>query len=106
MAEWMTRIDERLQPFKRRYYQDLLLRGALISAAVLVSYFLIAAFGEHLLWLSSAVRFLLLVVFLLLAGACFWFLLREPVRWFLFGKGMDNSEAAKKIGHSVKTVDD
>ena len=106
MAEWMTRIDERLRPFKRRYYQDLLLRGGLISAAVLVSYFLIATVGEHLLWLSSAVRFLLLVVFLLLAGGCFWYLLREPVRWFLLGRGMDNNMAAKKIGHSVRSVDD
>ena len=35
MTDWMTRINERLTPFKRRYYQDLLMRGVLISAAVL-----------------------------------------------------------------------
>jgi len=106
MADWMTRINDRLLPFKRRYYQDLLMRGVLITAAVLLSYFIIAALGEHFLWFSSPVRFVLLMLFLVIATYCFWRLLREPVRFFLFGKGMDNQEAARKIGHSVKEVDD
>ncbi len=60
MADWINKIGERLQPFKRKYYLDRLVRGMLLSGGTLLSYFLLAAAGEYVLWFETWARLSLL----------------------------------------------
>ena len=106
MINWLTRVDQRLIPYKKRFYTDLLLRGSLLTAALLLSYFIIAVFSEYFLWLSKSGRFLLLILFIGLAAFCFWRFLIIPLRWFLLRKGMDNEDAARRIGQSLPGIND
>ena len=106
MSDWINKIGDWLQPFKRKYYLNLLVRGALMSGAVLLTYFLLAAAGEHVLWFGSWARFLLLLSFITLLAFCYVRFLHKPLRWFLFRRGLPDSEAARLIGKSIQSVDD
>jgi len=106
MTEWTKRIDERLLPFKNRYYLSQLLRGSMLSAGVILSYVLFASFSEHFLWLNSFLRLIVLAAFIGLLVVCWLKYLREPLLWYLFKRGMDNEIAAKIIGKSDQQVDD
>ena len=106
MTEWPDRIEQRLIPYKKKYYLDLLVRGALLTGGLLISWFLIAVFSEYLFWLSRGVRFFLLFSFIGSATFCFVYFLARPVRWFVLRKGMSSDEAARKIGASMSSVED
>ncbi|MFZ9981201.1 MAG: DUF4175 family protein [Cyclobacteriaceae bacterium] len=106
MTEWPDRIEQRLIPYKKKYYLDLLIRGALLTVGLLISWFLIAVFSEYLFWLSRGVRFFLLFSFIGFATFCFIYFLARPVKWFVLRKGMSSDEAARKIGASMSSVED
>ena len=106
MADWLDRIEQRLLPYKKKFYLNLLVRGSLLSGTVLVSYFLVAILSEYFFWLNSFGRFLLLLFFVGLVGFCFWRYLIIPLRWFILKKGMNNEDAARRIGKSISAVDD
>lgn len=106
MTEWPDRIEQRLLPFKKKYYLDLLIRGALLTGGLLISWFLIAVISEYLFWLSKGLRFFLLFSFIGSATFCFWYFLKRPVKWFVLRKGMTSDEAAVKIGASMSVIDD
>ena len=106
MINWLNRIDQRLLPYKKRFYLNLLLRGSLLTGALLISYFIIAVFSEYFFWLNRTGRFFLLFSFIGLASFCFWKFLIVPFRWFLLRKGMNNEDAARLIGQSIPLVND
>ncbi|MBK7651173.1 MAG: hypothetical protein IPJ20_11205 [Flammeovirgaceae bacterium] len=57
MGEGIKGIDEKLNSFTRRYYLNIFLRGIILSASILLAYFLIASLIEYNLWLGKVGRF-------------------------------------------------
>jgi hypothetical protein len=106
MIKWSEQIDERLAPFKRKYFKRLLIKGFLISGGSLLAYLLIATLSESVLWMSNTPRFLTFLLFFILTGYCYYRYLHRPLVWFLFGKGLKSEEAAALIGKSDSEVND
>jgi hypothetical protein len=106
MTNWSEQINRRLAPFKRKHFKRLLYRGLLISGGFILTYVLIAAFGESFLWLNAAIRTSIFFIFFLLIIYCCINYLYKPITWFLFGKGLKNEDAAKMIGQADHEVND
>ncbi len=92
--------------FRRKYYLNLAIRGALLSLTILLLYFLLAALVEHVLWLSSGTRLVLFTSFFLVAAFCVLRFLREPLAFWLANRGMDEQQSARLIGQHFTSVGD
>lgn len=100
------RILEKIRSFKRKYYLDLALRGAILSLLILVTYIVVAALIEYSLWLDPWARFVAFVSFFAVAGFCLFRFLREPLAWWIARRGLSEEESARIIGRSIPEVDD
>jgi ABC-type transporter Mla subunit MlaD len=99
-------IQRKLQAFKRKYYSRLFVRGFLLTAGMVCAYFLIATAAEYVLWLSSTMRFMLLLLFIVLVIACIFHFLRQPLVFWLARSGMSDEQAARYIGELIPVVRD
>src|SRR5579885_2920041 len=92
-------IGRKIALFKRKYYQNLIIRGAILVPAILLGCFLIATVVEYNLWLGRTSRFLIFISFI----ASIFFLVivffKKPLNWLLFGKGLNEQGSAKIIGN-------
>ena len=107
MGAGVERIHEKIRSFKKKYYLNIFIRGALFSLSILFSYFLIAALLEYNLWLGPWARFF---IFLSLfchrsSFACIRFL-KEPIQWWFAKRGLNEEQSAKVIGDYLPTVKD
>lgn len=97
----------RLEEYKRKYYFNLLLKGLIFSAAVLLSAYLIFNALEYFGRFGSVFRAVLFFGFLtvLTGSLIFWIL--KPL-WFLYGrrKPLSNEQAAAQIGQFFPEVGD
>jgi hypothetical protein len=59
----VERIQEKIKSFKKKYYLNIFVRGALLSATILASYFVLAALLEYSLWLAPWARFVIVLCF-------------------------------------------
>jgi hypothetical protein len=99
-------IREKIAAFQRKYYLNLLVRGVLLSLAILLSYFLLAAVVEHALWLSPALRLLVFLCFFVAAAFCVARFLWQPLAWWLYKKGMTEEQSAALLGQHFPTISD
>jgi hypothetical protein len=106
MGNEVERIKEKIRSFKRKYYLDLFLRGLILSALILSTYFLIAALVEHNLWLSPWARLITFISFFVVAVYCVVRFMREPIQWWVARRGMSEEESARIIGRSIPGVSD
>jgi hypothetical protein len=88
MINWSEQIDERLTPFKRKYFKGLLIKGLLISGGLLLAYLFVAVMTESLFWMGVALRSFIFFVFLLITGYCYFRYLHKPIRWFIYKQGL------------------
>jgi hypothetical protein len=100
------RIHEKIRSFRKKYYLNIFVRGALLSLTILISYFLVAIMLEYNLWLSSWARFLIFFTFFGVAIYCLYRFLKAPIEWWLAKRGMSEEESAKVIGNHLPTVKD
>lgn len=100
------RVHEKIQSFRRKYYLNIFLKGAILTLSIVLTYFVLAALLEHILWLDSVGRFIILLAFLILAGYCLYRFLKEPLRFYLMKKGMTEEQSARLIGDYVPGVKD
>lgn len=100
------RIHEKIRSFRRKYYLNIFVRGALLSLSILISYFLVAIMLEYNLWLSSWARFLIFFTFFGVAFYCLYRFLKAPIEWWLAKRGMTEEESAKVIGKHLPSVKD
>ena len=98
MRDGLTKINEKLTSFKRKYYLNLFLRGTFLTLTLILFYFLIASLIEYNLWLSGWARFTIFLSFFLLVIFSFLKFLKEPFVWWLYRKGLGQEESAKLIG--------
>src|SRR5260221_11951543 len=106
MEEGVKDIKQKIAFFKRKYYLNLFIRGAILVPAFALAYFLIATLLEYNLWLDRAARFFIFILFFLLVGFCFFHFLWKPVSWLIYKKGIGEEESAKIIGNFFPTVSD
>src|SRR5258708_17033698 len=106
MDEGIKYIDQKIGFFKRRYYLNLFIRGAILVPAFVLGYLLVASLLEYNLWLDRTARFFIFILFFLLVGFCFFHFLWKPVSWLIYKKGIGEEESAKIIGNFFPTVAD
>ena len=98
MRDGLTKINEKLTSFKKKYYLNLFLRGGLLTLTLVLIYFLLATLLEYSLWLSGWARFTIFLSFFLLVIFAFLKFLKEPFAWWLYRRGLGHEESAKLIG--------
>jgi hypothetical protein len=106
MSEGINHLEKKLTAFKRKYYLNLFLRGALLSLSLVLIYFLIASLLEYNLWLGGTARFLIFGSFVALVAFCIYRFLREPIGWWLYKKGIGQEESARMIGLFFPSIND
>ncbi len=106
MGDEIKRVQEKVSAFRRKYYLSIFLKGSLLSTAIILAYFLLASLLEHALWLDSSIRFLLFGLFLGLIAFCLYRFLKDPIRFWIANKGLDDEQSARLIGEQIPTVKD
>lgn len=106
MSEEIKPIHEKLSSFKRKYYLNLFIRGSILTGTLLLAYFIIAALVEYNLWLSSGGRLFIFTSFFLLVAFCTYRFLKQPLRWWLYKKGLDEQQSARMVGNYFPTIND
>jgi len=106
MGAGAERIHEKIRSFRKKYYLNIFVRGALLSLTILISYFLVAILLEYNLWLSTWARFLIFFTFFAIAIYCLYRFLKAPFEWWLAKRGMNEEESAKVIGKHLPSVKD
>jgi hypothetical protein len=100
-------ILQKLQAYKRKFYLNLLLKGSLLTAAALLSAFLVVNFVEYFGQLGTWFRAGLFYGFLGLAVATFVFWIVVPVlRLLELHRPLSNEQAAQQIGQYFPQVSD
>lgn len=106
MGNGIERIQQKINSFKRRYYLNLLVRGILFTLTILVFYFLTAALLEHVLWLGTWGRLLILVVFFGLIVYCGFRFFKDPFTFWISKRGLDDEQGARLIGDYFPSIKD
>src|SRR5882672_10945719 len=106
MGNQVKQIEEKIASFRKKYYLNLFLRGAILSATLMLAYFLFATLIEYNLWLAKGIRLSLFLLFFGTVGYCLIRFLREPLLWWFSGRGIGKEQSAKIIGQSFPTIQD
>lgn len=106
MGEGIPHINQKVTAFKRKYYLNLFLRGSILTLSFVLGYFLLATVLEYNLWLGKGLRLFIFVSFFLVVAFCLYLFLREPLRWWLYKRGLGQEESAKMIGKYFPSVGD
>lgn len=106
MGNQVRVVDEKIASFRKKYYLNLFVRGAILSLSLLLAYFLLASLIEYSFWLGKGIRLSLFVLFFLAVAGCLASFLREPLAWWLSGKGIGNEQSAVMIGRHFPTIQD
>ena len=106
MGEGMDRIHEKIRSFQRKYYLNVFIRGGILTLSIVIAYFVLVAVLEHNLWLGPAIRLGIFITFFLVVAFCLLRFLRDPLRWWLVRKGLEEEESARMIGDRMPNVRD
>ncbi len=106
MAAGIDRIQKKIKAFKKKYYLNIFVRGAILSLSILFSYFLLATVLEYNLWLGPWARLLIFATFLGIAIFCVIKFLKDPLQWWFANRGLSEEQSAKVIGNSLPNVKD
>jgi hypothetical protein len=100
-------VLNRLKEFKRKYYLNLLIKGLLLSSAIVISTFLIINFAEYFGRFNSLIRGGLLLLFVAGSVAVIYLYVLRPI-FFLVNiqKPLSDKQAAKEIGQFFPEVSD
>ncbi len=106
MSEGTGRIHEKIRAFRRRYYLNLFIKGAILTLSIITGYFVLAALLEHTLWLSQWARLLIFFTFFAIAAFCVVKFLSQPLQWWIANRGLDEEQSARLIGNHLPSVKD
>ena len=107
MSRSLETLYKKIEVYKNKYYKNLLLKGALICVALLLSLFLFLNFIEHLGWFGNFFRGLLLFFFVGVALYTIVFFILNPVLYFFnLRKRVSNAHAAQEIGKYFPEIGD
>src|SRR5690554_858893 len=107
MESSFNKILDWLKAYKKKYYQNLLIKGIILSMALLISIFLLFNSIEYTLRLASPLRAVLLFVFLLVLLVVIWKWVITPITQLLqIKKQLSHEEAARQIGIYFPEISD
>lgn len=106
MGDEIKHVQQKVALFRRKYYLNTFLKGSLLSASILLAYFLFASLLEYAFWLDSSLRFALFLLFILAALFCLYRFLKEPLQFWFAKKGLDDQQSARLIGQHLPEVKD
>ncbi len=106
MGEGVQQIQSKVSAFKRKYYLNLFVRGSILTLALVGGYFLFASLVEHNFWLGKELRLVLFISFFVTVAFCVYLFLRDPLKWWLFKRGLGEVESAKMIGRFFPGIGD
>lgn len=106
MGNQQQHVSEKIIAFRRKYYINLFLRGSILSVTLLLAYYLLASLIEYNLWLGKPVRFTLFVLFFITAAYCVLRYLRDPLLWWISGRGIGKEDSARMIGNHFPAIED
>ena len=100
-------ILQAIDAFIRKYYKNLLIRGALYAVGIVLTLFLAAVLLEHFGWLSSLARGLIFWIGMAAVAVVLgWFVVRPLLKMGGRGKRISREEAARIIGKHFPEVSD
>lgn len=106
MGSRLQSVTDKISSFRRKYYVNLFLRGSILSLTLLLAYFLLATLLEYNLWLGKEARLSLFILFFVAAAYCVYRYLRDPLMWWLSGRGIGKEESARMIGGHFPAIQD
>ncbi len=106
MRDGLNKVNQKLTSFKKKYYFNLFLRGVLLTLTLVLFYYLLAAVLEYNLWLSGWLRFTIFLAFFLVVIFSVYKFLKEPLRWWLYRKGLGQEETASMVGRLFPEIRD
>ena len=106
----MNGIDDilsRIDAFVRKYYKNLLIRGALYAVGIVVTLYLAAVLLEHFGWLSITLRTVIFWGGLVAVAAVLgWLVVRPLMKMYGHGRRISRADAARIIGQQMPEVSD
>lgn len=100
-------LFDKLNAFIRKYYANLLIKGAILFGALFALNLLVISLLEHYAWYGPVVREILFFSWLFISLILFIFYIVLPVsKLFNLGKTLSVNEAAKIIGRHFPDVSD
>ncbi|TAE07943.1 MAG: hypothetical protein EAZ95_17755 [Bacteroidetes bacterium] len=106
MAQTLSILAD-LQRYKRKYYLNQLLKGVLISSAILLSVYISYNTLEYLGRFSSTIRAFFFYSFLLSLGTVGVLWILNPIAKLLnLNRPLTDEQAALQIGKFFPTIDD
>ncbi|HQQ81799.1 MAG TPA: hypothetical protein PK059_01360 [Cyclobacteriaceae bacterium] len=106
MGNLVSAVDDKIASFRKKYYLNLFLRGTLLSLTFVLGYFLLATMLEYNLWLGKEARFVLFLLFFGVVGYCLFRFLRQPLAFWLAGRGIGKEQSARIIGRHFPGIQD
>ena len=100
-------LKQKLFEYKKNFYKDLMIRGALITLSIITAAFILFNFLEYSFRFGSAIRAALLFIFIAASLFLLGRYIIDPLMRMLFrNKQISNEQAAKNIGSYFPAVDD
>jgi hypothetical protein len=100
-------LVEKISKFRKKYYNNEIIRGILITLAILLSTGLVFVVSEGSLRLNTTTRTILFWTFIAtFIGIFSWFFIRPLAKLFQIAKGLNQYQIAKIIGKHFPEVDD
>ncbi|MBL7902554.1 MAG: hypothetical protein JNK73_11215 [Bacteroidia bacterium] len=100
-------LIQKLDEFIRKYYKNLLVKGALYGLTVMLSVFLSVVLLEYFGQFNSVFRGILFFTFIGVSALVLWrFILFPLLRLYKIGKGISYEQAAQVIGQHFTNVQD
>lgn len=107
MSNNYTILIDRLDAFIRKYYTNLLIKGALYSIALLGSFFLVLALFESLVWFSATVRTIFFYTYIALGlFVIIRYVVIPILKLYKIGDRLSHEMAASVIGKHFNEVKD
>jgi hypothetical protein len=103
----MNELKNKLHEYKRKFYKNLLIKGSLISLAIILTFFLLFSVLEFSFRFGTEIRAVLFFSFVGLSLYLIFRHIADPLfRMFFTKKQISNEQAARNIGSYFPTVSD
>ncbi len=100
-------LFEKINRFITKYYQNLLVKGLILSVAIIFSFFILVDLIEYFAWAGSLTRAFIFYIFIgLTAFVLIFFMLLPGIKLMRIGKTMSTEDAATIIGTYFPEVSD
>jgi len=100
-------LKKKIRDFEKKYYENQMLKGLIISLSIIFALFLVVNTVEYLSWSSTVVRTVIFYLFFITVISGFIYYILIPLfKIFRIGKTISDEKAALIIGDHFSEVSD